>query len=120
MEAEVDVVPGYPVTVNDDDVRERSRSRVAARSARRDELVLDMPTPVMGAEDFSYVLQQRPGAMAFLGVCPPGEHPKRAHACHSNRMMIDEDGDADRHRDARGGRALEYLAGGVRAESGAE
>ena len=29
----------------------------------------------MGAEDFSYVLQQRPGALAFLGVCPPGEHP---------------------------------------------
>ena len=50
-----------------------------------------MPTPVMGAEDFSYVLQQRPGALAFLGVCPPGEHPAHAHACHSNRMMIDED-----------------------------
>ena len=46
----------------------------------------------MGAEDFSYVLQQRPGALAFLGVCPPGEHPKRAHSCHSNRMMIDENG----------------------------
>src|SRR5436190_873842 len=50
-----------------------------------------MPTPVMGAEDFSYVLQQRRGAMAFLGVCPPGQQPARAHACHSNRMTIDED-----------------------------
>ena len=49
-----------------------------------------MPTPVMGAEDFSYVLQQRPGALAFVGVCPPGEQPARAHACHSNRMTIDE------------------------------
>ena len=49
-----------------------------------------MPVPVMGAEDFSYVLQQRPGAMAFLGVCPSGENPARAHACHSNRMTIDE------------------------------
>ena len=49
-----------------------------------------MPAPVMGAEDFSYVLQQRPGAMSFLGVCPPGDHPARAHACHSNRMTIDE------------------------------
>ena len=56
----------------------------------------------MGAEDFSYVLQQRPGALPFLGVCPPGEHPARAHACHSNRMMIDEDAHAGRHRDARG------------------
>jgi hippurate hydrolase len=49
-----------------------------------------MPAPVMGAEDFSYVLQQRPGALAFLGACPPGESPARAHACHSNRMIIDE------------------------------
>jgi metal-dependent amidase/aminoacylase/carboxypeptidase family protein len=45
----------------------------------------------MGAEDFSYVLRERPGAIAFLGVCPPGENPLRAHACHSNRMTIDED-----------------------------
>jgi hippurate hydrolase len=29
--------------------------------------------------------------MSFLGVCPPGEHPARAHACHSNRMTIDEE-----------------------------
>jgi hippurate hydrolase len=29
--------------------------------------------------------------MSFLGVCPPGEHPARAHACHSNRMILDED-----------------------------
>jgi hippurate hydrolase len=44
----------------------------------------------MGAEDFSYVLQQRPGAMSFIGVCPPGQHPARAHACHSNSMTLDE------------------------------
>ena len=54
--------------------------------------MIDMPTPAMGAEDFSYVLRERPGALAFLGVCPPGEQPARAHACHSNRMTIDEDG----------------------------
>ena len=45
----------------------------------------------MGAEDFSYVLQLVPGAMAFLGVCPPGSDPASAPACHSNRMQIDED-----------------------------
>ena len=50
-----------------------------------------MPAPVMGAEDFSYVLEQRPGALAFLGVCPPGVRPADAHACHSNRMQLDED-----------------------------
>ena len=40
-----------------------------------DEKAGRMPAPVMGAEDFSYVLEQRPGAMAFLGVCPPGTRP---------------------------------------------
>jgi metal-dependent amidase/aminoacylase/carboxypeptidase family protein len=27
-----------------------------------------MPSPVMGAEDFSYILERVPGAMAFLGT----------------------------------------------------
>ena len=31
-------------------------------------------------------------ALAFLGVCPPGQRPKHAHSCHSNRMTIDESG----------------------------
>ena len=42
----------------------------------------------MGAEDWSYVLQQVPGSMAFLGAGPPGvTHPAPNH---SNRMVIDE------------------------------
>jgi len=89
MRAEVRVLPGYPVTVNDDD--SASFALDVAGSLLGNESVGRMPQPVMGAEDFSYVLQERPGAMAFLGVCPPGQHPARAHACHSNRMTIDED-----------------------------
>ncbi len=53
--------------------------------------VANMPTPIMGAEDWSYVLQKVPGSMAFLGVCPDGEDPRVAHSCHSNRMRLDED-----------------------------
>ncbi len=88
MRAELTVHRGYPVTVNHDDSADFA-SRVATGllgphgSGR-------MPAPVMGAEDFSYVLQERPGAMSFLGVCPPDQNPARAHACHSNRMMLDE------------------------------
>ena len=84
------VEPGYPVTVNDDDFADFALDVATDLLGRK--RVGRMPTPVMGAEDFSYVLQQRPGALAFVGVCPPGEQPARAHACHSNRMMIDEDG----------------------------
>jgi hippurate hydrolase len=49
-----------------------------------------MRAPLMGAEDFSYVLQRIPGAMLFLGVCPPGVSAETACPCHSNRMVLDE------------------------------
>jgi hippurate hydrolase len=76
----------YPVTVNDDDAAERTLS-VAAELLGGDQ-VLRMPTPVMGAEDWSYVLQQVPGSMAFLGARPHGIRQPAPN--HSNRMVIDE------------------------------
>lgn len=86
--ARVEIEPGYPVTEN---------HPAAARLALDvgDELLgrgkaIEMPVPVMGAEDFSYVLHRVPGAMAFLGVRPTGEGPPAP--CHSNRMMMDEEG----------------------------
>jgi hippurate hydrolase len=45
----------------------------------------------MGAEDFSYVLEQVPGAMAFLGARPSTEDPATAPQNHSNRVVFDED-----------------------------
>ena len=50
-----------------------------------------MTAPVMGAEDFSYMLQRYKGAFAFIGTAPVGVEPTSAHSCHSNRMMLDED-----------------------------
>ena len=89
MEARFRIDPGFPVTVNDADA-----ATWVGHVARRivgDDLVVEMPNPVMGAEDWSYVLQQVPGAMAFLGTCPPGEDFHRVAPNHSNRMVIDED-----------------------------
>jgi metal-dependent amidase/aminoacylase/carboxypeptidase family protein len=55
-----------------------------------------MPAPVMGAEDFSYVLAKVPGAMLFLGVCPPEQkNSLLAPACHSNKMVLNEQAMAD-------------------------
>ena len=45
----------------------------------------------MGAEDFSYVLERVPGAMAFLGACPPGLDPETAPGNHSNLVVFDEE-----------------------------
>ena len=49
-----------------------------------------MPNPVMGAEDFSYVLEKLPGAMLFLGGTPAGLDPMKAPPNHSNRADFDE------------------------------
>ena len=89
MRADLTVHRGYPVTINDDESAGFAVSVGAGLLGT--EHTGTMAAPVMGAEDFSYVLQRRPGAMSFLGVCPPGENPARAHACHSNRMTLDED-----------------------------
>jgi hippurate hydrolase len=86
-EAKIDLLPGYPVTVNDDSFE--AFARTVASDLLGPESILPLPAPVMGAEDFSYVLQRFPGAMVLLGVRPPGtQHPA---PCHSSQMMLDED-----------------------------
>jgi hippurate hydrolase len=82
-------VAGYPVTVNDADAAATVRATAAALLGGPPAPF--MPAPVMGAEDFSYVLEQVPGAMAFLGACPPGQDLGTAPANHSNLVVFDED-----------------------------
>ena len=87
MAAEVTITVGYPVTVNDHDaaaeVLDTARWLVG-------DLAVPMPDPVMGAEDFSFILERVPGAMAFLGTRPPGVHAAEVAPNHSNRMVLDE------------------------------
>jgi hippurate hydrolase len=86
-EADVELGFGYPVTVNDVDAAAFALD--TARQVLGDDAAVEMPSPVMGAEDWSYVLQEVPGAMAFLGTMPPGVSGPVAPN-HSNRMVIDE------------------------------
>lgn len=88
MTAVLEVEDLYPVTVND--AGEAAALLEVVRSVLGPDRGARLPSPVMGAEDFSYVLAERPGALAFLGVCPVGVRPAEAPACHSNRMTIDE------------------------------
>ena len=67
---------GYPVTVNDPDVADRVAD--AGRSVLGSRFVELMPDPIMGSEDFSYVLGRVPGALAFLGACPADVDPAEA------------------------------------------
>jgi amidohydrolase len=86
--AQVEIEVGYPVTVNDAGAVERLSD--VSRALIGPDRVVTMPTPIMGAEDFSYVLERVPGALAFLGGCPPGTDPATAPPNHSNRVVFDE------------------------------
>jgi hippurate hydrolase len=85
---DVDIELGYPVTVNDQSYAGFTTS-VASDLLGADR-VTTMRNPVMGAEDFSYVLQRVPGALAFLGATPVGMDPRHAEPNHSNRVVFDE------------------------------
>ncbi len=84
-EFQLHILPGYPVTVNDAGFAEFTFG--VARELVGDAQVVEMAAPIMGAEDFSYILDRVPGAMVFLGV-RPDEGP--AAPIHSNRMRVNE------------------------------
>jgi amidohydrolase len=86
--AEVTIEPGYPVTVNNVDFAAFSTS--IATDLLGNGRVHQMVNPVMGAEDFSYVLNRVRGSMVFLGGTMPGLDPRTAPPNHSNRVMFDE------------------------------
>ncbi|WP_323770036.1 M20 aminoacylase family protein [Antarctobacter sp.] len=76
MTATLDYVEGYPPTIN-----HPAQAEFAAEVARElvgaDAVDIDAP-PIMPGEDFSYMLEARPGAYLFLGQgdTPVCHHPK--------------------------------------------
>ncbi|MEV4112460.1 M20 family metallopeptidase [Nonomuraea sp. NPDC049695] len=88
LEVEASFGMGYPVTVNNE-----SEAAFVGRTA--DELFgpgryFVSPQPVMGSEDFSYVLEEVPGAFVFLGACPPDRDPATAPYNHSPEAIFDD------------------------------
>ncbi len=85
LETQVHVIDGYPVTVNEPGftgfVRETAARLVGEGRS------IEMPTPVMGAEDFAFVLEKVPGSIVFLGARPASGETA---PLHSNRMVLDE------------------------------
>ncbi len=86
--AEVEIEQGFPVTVCDG--RIVGLAERTAKALFGEQAWMEMPHPLMGAEDFSYILQKLPGAMAFLGAAPEGGDYRTCCALHSNRMVLDE------------------------------
>lgn len=89
LEVTVELRDGYDVTVNSVDY-----ARIAgdiAREVAGSDRFIELPNPVMGAEDFGYVLNHVPGAMVFLGATPHDRNPMTAAPNHSNRVFYDEE-----------------------------
>ncbi|WP_323014842.1 M20 aminoacylase family protein [Devosia sp.] len=74
--AQISYERGYPVVVNEPGATEILAD--AARDVGGVNSVDTDITPVMGAEDFAFMLEERPGAYIFLGIGPsaPHHHPK--------------------------------------------
>jgi hippurate hydrolase len=85
--AEVTITEGFPPTMNDP--RAAALVEACARALPGGAFET-LAHPIMGAEDFSYVLEKVPGAMAFLGVAPADAQAAQCPGIHSSRMMVDE------------------------------
>jgi amidohydrolase len=88
LTAEVTVEQGFPVTLCD--ARAVDFGEATARAMFGETSFKRLPDPIMGAEDFAYVLEKVPGAMFFLGVAPEGDNWASCCGIHSPRMMLDE------------------------------
>jgi hippurate hydrolase len=93
VSADAHYVNEYPVTVNDPAEAEFARAVAAdvfgaARSVPK-------AHPMTGAEDFSYVLQQVPGAFISAGAVPPDRDPATAPSNHSAAARFDDAALAD-------------------------
>lgn len=86
--AEVRFTEGFPVTVCD--ARAVAFGRETVEALFGPESWASMDQPVMGAEDFAYVLEKVPGAMFFLGAAAEGSDWRQCCPLHSNRMVLDE------------------------------
>ena len=88
LSATTTIIPGFPVTVCD--ARAVNLGEAVTAELAGEGRFHRLSHPIMGAEDFAYVLEQTPGAMFFLGVAHEGADWKSCCGIHSARMTIDE------------------------------
>jgi amidohydrolase len=74
---EVEMHMVAPTTIND--AKAMALAREAAASVAGAKQVVEMVEPVMGAEDFAYMLEAKQGAYIMLGSKRPGEHNPMLH-----------------------------------------
>jgi len=88
LTVEAEYLDSYPVTVNDATEAEFARSTAADLFGA--DRAITPAQPLTGAEDFSYVLNEVPGAFVLLGACPSGTDPLTASSNHSAGAAFDD------------------------------
>ncbi|MFI6994326.1 M20 family metallopeptidase [Nonomuraea wenchangensis] len=86
--ADVEIRVLCPPTVNDPALAAGALATLAA--AFGDERVRVSPAPVMGSEDFSYVLREVPGVFVFLRATPRDLDHETAAPNHSPHVVFDD------------------------------
>ncbi len=79
---------GYPVTVNHPSEVDFAAATIG--DVLGDGCHIAAPNPLTGSEDFSYVLEQVPGAFVMLGACPSDTDPATAPFNHSAEAVFDD------------------------------
>jgi len=86
--ATVEIIPGFPVT--NCDGRTVALGEAVTKRLFGEDAWQTLANPIMGAEDFAYVLEKVPGAMFFLGVAEQGADWRACCGLHSTHMHLDE------------------------------
>ena len=82
--AEVEIIEGYPVTVNDPNESEKA-IKVAQNIVGKHSVKTNL-SPSMGAEDFAYMLDKKPGSYIWLGA---GEQ-REGSMLHNSRYNFND------------------------------
>ncbi len=88
LSASATFTPGFPVTMCNGQAVDFGQS--VAQGMFGDGAFQRLAHPIMGAEDFAYVLEEVPGAMFFLGAAHDGVDWQGCCGIHSPRMVLDE------------------------------
>ena len=88
LSATAQYLDGYPVTVNN--AAELANAEQVTADVLGTGRFLTLPNAIPGSEDFSYVLDQVPGAFLMLGATPPDADAATAPFNHSSEAVFDD------------------------------
>ena len=89
VEAEVEILRGYPVTYNDPELTAKMLPTIQEAAGSDNVHLVNART---GAEDFSFLAMEAPGLFIFLGGMPADMDPVEAAPHHTPDFFIDDSG----------------------------